>query len=131
MATEIERIKTFENHATIPVGEVIRVESSTGAFPIIPGITVLTIVISLGPADLSVPDIVGETVQTVGGVLAAASMTKGEVSFQVVTPGSEYVVVAQDPSPPAQAGAGFPVNYTVGVLGAVASIGSRPRGRRH
>jgi len=69
---------TTTNHATIPAGQVISQSPASGS-SVVPG-SVVTLVVSLGPSLVPVPNVVGQTQAAAQGSVTAAGLTNGAVS---------------------------------------------------
>ena len=66
------------NHATIPAGSVISQVPAAG-IQVVPG-TAVSLVVSLGPALVAVPNVVGQTQTIAQGAITAAGLVNGPVS---------------------------------------------------
>jgi serine/threonine-protein kinase len=101
---------TLEASSTVPQGTVIRTQPSAGTQAAKDSTVVM--VVSSGPRQSTVPDVVGQSQSAATAALRAAGFT---VSVTTVTsPGSVGKVISQSPSGGSRADAGSTVVITVG-----------------
>ncbi|MGZ6927962.1 MAG: Stk1 family PASTA domain-containing Ser/Thr kinase [Acidimicrobiia bacterium] len=102
--------KTLEASTTVPAGRVIRTQPAAGQPE--PKDTPITIVVSSGPKQATVPDVVGMSQGAATNALQAEGFT---VDVQTVTsPGSIGKVISQNPTAGTKANVGSQVTITVG-----------------
>ena len=102
---------TQRNHATVDAGLVMGQTPPAGT-EVSPG-SAVNIVVSLGPVQVTVPDVVGKTQAEASTMLTAAGLTVGTVtqaSSSTVGAGS---VISQSPNGGASADEGSSVNLTI------------------
>jgi beta-lactam-binding protein with PASTA domain/tRNA A-37 threonylcarbamoyl transferase component Bud32 len=103
--------RTLEASSTVPSGTVIRTQPAAGTQ--VPKDSTVTIVVSSGPAQATVPDVTGQTQSAATSTLKSAGF---EVSVSTVTsPGSVGKVISQSPAGGSKADVGSTVTITVGV----------------
>jgi eukaryotic-like serine/threonine-protein kinase len=100
-----------QSSATIAHGRVIGTDPPTGTETQL-GSTV-AVLVSSGPAQLRVPEVVGESQKGAEGSLANAGLTVGPITTVSSTSQSPGTVVSQSPSSGASVPAGSPVSLTV------------------
>ena len=102
---------TEQYHATVPAGQVISQDPGAGT-SVAPG-TQVDLVISKGPAPVSVPSVVGMMQTPAQAAIAAASLTVGTIDEQYSFTIPEGQVIDQDPDAGAIVPAGSAINLVV------------------
>jgi serine/threonine-protein kinase len=101
----------LEASKTVEAGRVIGTEPSAEA-EVQEG-SVITLLVSSGPAPVHVPDVVGETVEAAEATLTNAELALGVVTKQVSSSQPAGTVLAQTPATGSSVRAGTKVNVTV------------------
>jgi serine/threonine-protein kinase len=101
----------LEASKTVEAGRVIGTEPSAEA-EVQEG-SVITLLVSSGPAPVHVPDVVGETVEAAEATLTNAELVLGAVTKQVSSSQPAGTVLAQTPATGNSVRAGTKVNVTV------------------
>jgi serine/threonine-protein kinase len=102
--------KTLADHPTIPAGRVIRTQPAAGTEA--PRDSTVTLVVSSGPKQVTVPDVVGQDQGPATSALESADLVVSVVT--VTSPGSVGKVLSQTPTGGTKANAGSTVTITVG-----------------
>jgi beta-lactam-binding protein with PASTA domain len=101
-----------ESSATVQNGEVTRTSPPAGA-SVAKGTTV-TVYVSTGPAQVSVPSVTGDSQAAAGSAITAAGLTPSFNSTPVNAQSQDGVVQAQSPSAGTSVNTGSTVQLTVG-----------------
>ena len=104
--------KTLESSATVPAGRVIRTEPAAGVLQA--KNTAVTLVVSSGPKQVTVPDVVGMSQGAATSAIEAAGL-KVSVAQTVSTPANVGKVISQNPGGNTKAEEGTAVMITVGI----------------
>jgi hypothetical protein len=115
------------NSSTVAVGNVI--SQNPGALELAPNNQIVDLVISLGPANTAVPNILNVSMPGARTLITEALLNFGTITY-AVDPANLYKVTAQSPAADSVVAVGATVNYTVAVLGEVVKGHGSPR-RRH
>jgi beta-lactam-binding protein with PASTA domain/tRNA A-37 threonylcarbamoyl transferase component Bud32 len=119
-AAGLKVTRTLEASSTVPSGTVIRTQPSPGTQ--VAKDSTVTIVVSSGPKQASVPDVTGQTQSAATSALRAAGF---EVAVSTITsPGSVGKVISQSPAGGSKAEVGSTVTITVGVAPPTTSTSS-------
>jgi beta-lactam-binding protein with PASTA domain len=103
--------KTLADSATVPAGRVIRTQPAAGTEAAKD--STVTLVVSSGPKQVTVPDVVGQDQSSATSAIEGAEL---EVTVVTVTsPGSVGKVISQTPTGGTKANAGSTVTITVGI----------------
>ena len=103
---------TRENSATVPAGTVISQNPAAGA-SVAPG-SAVALVVSLGPAPVTVPNVVGLSLQTAQAVISSANLVTGSVTAQTTGSRSlDGLVASQNPAAGTSVARGASVNLVV------------------
>ncbi len=102
--------KTLQASSTVPAGRVIGTSPAAGT-PAAPD-SAVTLIVSSGPEQATVPDVVGMTQASATNALTADGFTVSVVT--VTSPGSVGRVISQNPNAGTKADAGSTVTITVG-----------------
>jgi beta-lactam-binding protein with PASTA domain len=102
---------TRQNSATVPEGAIISQDPAAGT-QAVPGGSV-SLVVSLGPGDVMVPDVTGMTQEAAGTALQGAHLTAGTVTQQCSDTVAEGKIISQNPVPTTQASRGSSVALVV------------------
>ncbi len=103
--------RTDSTPSSIPRGVVVNTRPPAGSTRL-PGASV-TLVVSVGPATLTIPDLTGLTVEEANGVLMPLGLVLGEVNTLTSNAGPPGTIFEQDPSPGTLSAAGAAVDVTV------------------
>jgi beta-lactam-binding protein with PASTA domain/tRNA A-37 threonylcarbamoyl transferase component Bud32 len=103
--------KTLADSATVPAGQVIRTQPAAGTEA--PKDSTVTLVVSSGPKQVTVPDVVGQDQAAASSAIQGADLQVNVVT--VTSPGSVGKVISQTPPGGTKANAGSTVTITVGV----------------
>jgi serine/threonine-protein kinase len=101
---------TTESSASVPAGNVIRTQPAAGSEAAKD--STITIVISSGPKQVTVPDVVGQSESSATSTLEGEGLKVSVVT--VTSPGSAGRVISQTPAGGTKANAGSTVTITVG-----------------
>jgi hypothetical protein len=124
LVSEDQLSATYTSHASVPLNNIIsQSPTSPGTMS---STQAMSVVVSLGPTSATVPNLVGLNVTTVPGLLAAASLAVGVITY-AKDPANLYLIKAQLPAASTQVAVGSSVNYTVGVASTIVDEPSRPR----
>ncbi|MBK8509704.1 MAG: PASTA domain-containing protein [Candidatus Competibacteraceae bacterium] len=103
---------TRENSATVPAGTVISQNPAAGA-SVATG-SAVALVVSLGPAPVTVPNVVGLSLQTAQAVISSANLVTGSVTAQTTGSRSlDGLVASQNPAAGTSVARGASVNLVV------------------
>ena len=108
---------TTESSANVPAGNVIRTQPAAGSEAAKD--STITIVISSGPKQVTVPDVVGQSESSATSTLEGAGLKVSVVT--VTSPGSAGRVISQTPAGGTKANAGSTVTITVGAAATTTS----------
>src|SRR6478609_3433224 len=108
---------TTESSANVPSGNVIRTQPAAGSEAAKD--STITIVISSGPKQVTVPDVVGQSESSATSTLEGAGLKVSVVT--VTSPGSAGRVISQTPPGGTKANAGSTVTITVGAAATTTS----------
>ncbi len=111
---------TTENSATVASGSVISQDPTAGGL-VAPG-SAVDIVVSLGPAMVSVPDVVDLTEAAATAALAGAGLTVGTVSTENSATVASGSVISQDPTAGGLVAPGSAVDIVVSLGPAMVSV---------
>jgi serine/threonine-protein kinase len=111
---------TTEPSSSVPIGQVVRTQPSAGS-PAAKDSTV-TLVISSGPKQVTVPDVVGQSQASATSALENEGF-RVEVTT-VTSPGSAGRVISQSPTGGSRANSGSTVTITVGAAATTSSSSS-------
>jgi serine/threonine-protein kinase len=114
--------QTSEPSSTVPEGEVIRTDPAAGTSQ--PKGTAVTVVVSSGPAESTVPSVIGLTEANALNTLNNAGFNPMVVEQDTSDPTEDGRVIAQDPAGNTTAADGSTVTITVGHFVAVADGGA-------
>jgi serine/threonine-protein kinase len=101
-----------ENSTTVPSGDVTRTDPPAGTQA--PKGSVVTVYISDGSAQVTVPNVVGKPAADANAALTAKGFVVNEVTVPVVDPGQDGVVQSQSPASGTTAPQGATVTIRVG-----------------
>jgi beta-lactam-binding protein with PASTA domain len=111
---------TQATSAAVAAGNVIS-QSPVAATLVAPG-TAVALVVSSGPAQVSVPDVIGLTQSAAGASLTTATLTTGVVTLATSPTVPAGDVIGQDPAPLAQVNAGTAVSLVISSGPAVTAL---------
>lgn len=100
-----------DNHPTVPTGDVISQNPAGGT--VVDEQSTVDIVVSLGPVQVTVPSILGESQASAEATIVAAGLTVGVVTTSNSTTVPAGEVITQDPAPGAIVDEGSAVNFVV------------------
>ncbi len=98
------------NHASVPAGEAVKTEPAAGEQVEVG--TAVTLIVSKGPKQVTVPNIVGELKADANSAITDAGLTVGETS-SIEDGAPKNTVLTQDPVADSQVDKGSAVDYTV------------------
>jgi beta-lactam-binding protein with PASTA domain/tRNA A-37 threonylcarbamoyl transferase component Bud32 len=101
-----------ESSATVKSGEVTRTSPPAGSS--VPKGSTVTVYVSTGPAQVSVPSVTGDSQAAAEAAISAAGLTPSATSTPVSSPSQDGVVQSQNPSAGASVDAGATVQIAVG-----------------
>ena len=110
---------TSANSATVPVGSVIS-QNPLGGSSVLPG-SAVTLVVSLGPANVIVPNVVNSTQAAASASLSAAGLATGAITNANSATVAAGSVISQNPASGASVAPGSAVALLVS-LGPVATV---------
>jgi len=114
--------RTLEPSTTVPEGNVIRTQPGAGT--VAAKDTTVVIIVSSGPKQATVPDVVGQSQSAATAALKGAGFV---VTVETVTsPGSIGKVISQNPGGNSKANVGSTVTITVGVAPPTTTTVSTP-----
>jgi len=102
---------TMQASSSVPAGEVIS-ESPTGGTDLSSG-SVVNLVVSSGPALVTVPDVVGDTQSTATSTITAAALVVSAVTTQSSTTVVAGNIISESPAATASVAANSPVTLIV------------------
>jgi serine/threonine-protein kinase len=108
---------TSEASTDVPAGQVIRTQPGTGTQAAKD--STVTLVISSGPRQVTIPDVVGQSEASATSNLEGAGLKVSVVT--VTSPGSAGRVISQTPGGGSRANAGSTVTITVGAAATTTS----------
>ena len=101
-----------QSSATVPAGIVISQRPTAGAA--VPSGSAVDLVVSSGPEQVIVPNVVGLAEQTAGGVLRRAGLTVGRVTYRYVSSSiPDRTVTSQNPTAGTSVAAGSAIDLVV------------------
>ncbi len=103
--------RTDTTPSSIPRGVVVNTRPPAGTTR--PPGAPITLVVSLGPPTLTIPDLTGFTVEEANAVLRPLGLSLGEVTTVTSTAGPPGTIFDQDPEPGTLSAAGAAVEVTV------------------
>ncbi len=109
------------NHASVPAGEAVKTEPAAGEQVEVG--TAVTLVVSKGPKQVTVPNIVGETEADALAALTEAQVAAGERSEAVDESVPAGSIISQDPAADSTVDKDAAVAYTVSVGPAIEPMG--------
>ncbi len=115
--------KTLEPSTSVPAGRVIRTEPAPGELQA--KNTAVTMVVSSGPRQVTVPDVVGMSQGAATSALESAGL-KVSVAQTVSTPANVGKVISQNPAGNTKADDGSSVTITVGIAAPTTTSSSTP-----
>ncbi len=121
-AAGLKVTRTLEASSSVASGTVIRTSPSAGTQ--VAKDTTVTIVVSSGPKQATVPDVTGQSQSAATSALKAAGFVVDVAT--VTSPGSVGKVISQNPSGGTRAEAGSTVTITVGAAPPTTSSSSTP-----
>jgi hypothetical protein len=123
LASDEQLSATFAYSGSVAANLII--SQNPTASSTLTAIQALQVVVSLGPS-ATVPNLIGQNITAVPGLLSGAGLVRGTITYQVDQ--SLYTVLAQYPPASSTVAVGSAVDYTVGVISSnVVDEPSRPR----